>query len=228
MRGGSKAVGVLLVATLGLFHLGCGSVSGKTDAGTGGSGPTGGESGSAGTNGAAGASSVGGTAGRGTTGTGGNAGTAGTADSGAAGAAGSPGRANGAGCTDNSQCASSVCVKASSTATSGMCCDKANDPCNTCVGGYSTPVQDGTTCGDASCDSTKKISTVNTCKSGTCIVTTTNCVQQFCFYSFASPGSENQLACAASASSYCLGYAGGSNDLGCGCGASTVGDTSCP
>jgi hypothetical protein len=151
------------------------------------------------------------------------AGAPGTA--GAGGTAGAPGRSLGAGCTDDPQCASGVCVKTSSTATSGTCCDKANDVCNTCVGGYSTPVQDGTTCAAQSCDSTGKISTIHTCASGVCTATTTNCQQRWCFDAFSSG---NQIACAANTLNSCLSYAAGSNDLGCACGASPVGDPTCP
>jgi hypothetical protein len=57
----------------------------------------------------------------------------------------SPGRPNGAGCVSDSQCLSGICAKASATDTSGACCDGRPDTCNTCVGGFKTPLQDDST-----------------------------------------------------------------------------------
>lgn len=110
-----------------LVVLGCGSVSkAPSDAGS--------DSESAGGVGGVGGSGLSGSAGHGVGG-----------DSGAAGKdGGAGGRPLGAGCTDDSQCTSAVCAKAMSTDTSGICCAGRPDACNTCVGGYLTPVQDGT------------------------------------------------------------------------------------
>lgn len=80
-------------------------------------------------------------------GTGGAAGSSGGAGGvgGAAGAAGAPGRPLTAGCIDDGQCASGFCAKASGS-TSGMCCSGRPDVCNTCIGGYLTPITDGNSC----------------------------------------------------------------------------------
>lgn len=65
------------------------------------------------------------------------------------------GRPLGAGCLDDSQCTSTICGKASATDTAGMCCNGRPDTCNTCVGGYLTPVQDGTMAACATCEGGK-------------------------------------------------------------------------
>lgn len=83
------------------------------------------------------------------------------------GTGGTAGRALGAGCTADTDCVSAVCAKAKG-ATAGMCCDKANDTCNTCVGGYSVPAQDGTTCGSDTCLTGPEAISHTQCKSGVC------------------------------------------------------------
>ena len=82
----------------------------------------------------------------GTTVTFGTAGTGGAAGEGAAGSSvdGASGRPLGAGCTADTDCTSSICAKASATATAGMCCNGRPDTCSTCIGGYRTVVQDNT------------------------------------------------------------------------------------
>ena len=62
----------------------------------------------------------------------------------------------GAGCTADSQCSSGICGKAASTDTAGSCCNGRPDSCSACVGGYITPVQNGTSAGlCAQCQSGK-------------------------------------------------------------------------
>lgn len=87
----------------------------------------------------------------------------------------------GAGCTTNDQCTSSVCAKNPGDS-SGMCCDHQNDACNTCVGGYSTPLQDGTKCGGGLCDGVPPFinqiscrSTNHVCSVGSCLAVTIDC-----------------------------------------------------
>ena len=148
-------------------------------------------------------------------GAGGHDGVAGGAGvSGAAGAAGGAGgalagRPLGAGCTDDTDCGSGICAKASLTDTTGVCCDGRPDACNTCMGGYKTavndgpvacgvcehgtllPMQDGTACG-SSCAGPKMLSgfgptatyqtlAVNsTCHAGVCVPVTTDCSTMTC------------------------------------------------
>jgi hypothetical protein len=105
-------------------------------------------------------------------GTGGAAGQVTVADSGAGGAAGAPEpdggrRPLGAGCIDDTQCASGICGKASSTDTAGSCCDGRPDTCNTCVGGYITPVQDGTITTCAMCEGGKAVNLADGTACGT-------------------------------------------------------------
>ena len=178
---------VRLLSTLLVLALGCGSVSGKSDGGGGADGgiPSGGQSGAAGegvgSGGAAGQTGTGAAGAAGSVGSAGNGGGAAGA-TGAGGAAGSPGRPLGAGCTDDTQCGSDVCAKTSASATSGTCCSGKPDACNTCVGGYLTPVQDGTACGGGLCDGVapyvgqKSCTATNlVCMGGACTMTTVNC-----------------------------------------------------
>ena len=104
--------------------IGCGDVTAEL-------GPDGGAAGAGGAGGAGGAAAGGAT--------GVDAGDAGGADGGT--------RPLAAGCVDDSQCSSGICGKASSTDTAGSCCNGRPDACNTCVGGYLTPAQDGTSAG---------------------------------------------------------------------------------
>jgi hypothetical protein len=92
-----------------------------------------------------------------------------------------PLRPLGAGCTMNDQCSSNVCAKNTGDS-SGMCCDHANDACNSCVGGYSTPLQDGTKCGGGLCDGVPPFinqiscrSTNHVCSAGACLAVTIDC-----------------------------------------------------
>jgi len=57
-----------------------------------------------------------------------------------------PTRPLGSGCTENGQCGSGVCTREEG-ASAGMCCDRPNDSCNTCVGGYVVPAGDNIPCG---------------------------------------------------------------------------------
>lgn len=101
-----------------------------------------------------------------------------------------PMRPLGAGCTTDTQCASSICAKASPTATSGMCCNGRPDGCNTCVGGYVTPGADGMACGTSLCGGAKHVvpgetepqsttATWSTCHAGVCVAKTVDCTQVF-------------------------------------------------
>lgn len=85
-----------------------------------------------------------------------------------------PLRPLGAGCTTNDQCTSSVCAKNAGDS-AGMCCDHPNDECTTCVGGYNTPVLDGTKCGAGSCDTSMRHATNKVCQSGVCGETVSDC-----------------------------------------------------
>lgn len=56
-----------------------------------------------------------------------------------------PGRPLGAGCSEDMQCGSNICVAVD---VSSVCCDaRPVDACTTCVGGYATPLKDGSVCG---------------------------------------------------------------------------------
>lgn len=92
-----------------------------------------------------------------------------------------PLRPLGAGCTTNDQCTSNVCAK-NPGGSFGMCCDHPNDACNTCVGGYSTPLQDGTRCSGGLCDDVPPFinqiscrSTNHVCSAGVCLAVTIDC-----------------------------------------------------
>jgi hypothetical protein len=92
-----------------------------------------------------------------------------------------PLRPLGAGCTTSEQCASNTCAKNPGDS-SGMCCDHPNDSCNACVGGYSTPLQDGTKCGGGLCDGVPPFinqiscrSTNHVCSAGACLAVTIDC-----------------------------------------------------
>jgi hypothetical protein len=110
-----------------LLVVSCGSVTARsTDGGSGtGGDSTGGSHGGGGASGAAG----------------------GVATDGAAGTDGGAARPLGSGCTDDSQCSSAICGKASTTDTSGTCCTGRPSACSSCVGGYIAPMQDGTSVG---------------------------------------------------------------------------------
>lgn len=78
----------------------------------------------------------------------------------------------GAGCSVDAECGSGICTTAGDTGTK-TCCSGRSDTCNTCVGGYKTPVlngpvtcgvcesgmlqplQDGTACGTSTCGGTE-------------------------------------------------------------------------
>jgi hypothetical protein len=89
------------------------------------------------------------------------------------GAGGALGRANGAGCTTYDQCSSGICV-------AGTCCDGRPDECNTCVGGYKTPIKDGTACGDQkpTCDGSLRRRTA--CTRGVCGSYVEDCTVAVC------------------------------------------------
>jgi len=130
-------VGVITVVVLSCLMSGCGDVTVVTDdAGT---------AGATGTMPDAGHDVLAMKADGGFAGAGGSAGAAGTAGvGGVGGAAGTPGRPLGAGCTADSQCGSNVCV----VTDTGMCCDRRpGDACSPCVGGYVTPLKNGSLCG---------------------------------------------------------------------------------
>lgn len=70
-----------------------------------------------------------------------------------------PRRALGAGCSLDEQCGSGICV----VAETGMCCDgRPKDACSACVGGYVTPLHDGSLCGPGS-------GPPYSCQSGMCL-----------------------------------------------------------
>ncbi|HEV3059598.1 MAG TPA: hypothetical protein VGY48_15215 [Vicinamibacterales bacterium] len=140
---------------------GAGGASGSSPDGSAGRGDTVDMSGAAGTGGTGGAA-----------GTGGDGGTGGTG-----GAGGAPSRPLGAGCSADNQCGSGICVMQLDGAKA--CCDGVPDACNTCVGGYKTPLSDGTGCGGtATCDGTDR--KWNLCKSGVCTAEVVHCATALC------------------------------------------------
>ncbi len=176
------ALGVLLIVLVCALP-GCGDVTVMTDDGGvagGGGGGAGGDGGSAGhvtvmADGGAGSGGatggVGGAAGTGGS-TGGASGTTGAG--GSAGTGGSPGRPLGAGCVSDSQCGSNICDGASHA-----CCNGKADVCNACVGGYLTPVTDGTTCGTPlACVGTDR--TWHACSAGGCVQKIVQCAKAIC------------------------------------------------
>jgi hypothetical protein len=149
-----------IAIAISVLALGCGSVSAVhsdagADSGSAAGAEGGGTHGGGGTSGAAGGGGLGGTVV--TTGGGGGAGAAGGAN----------GRALGAGCTDDSQCSSGICGKASASDTSGTCCTGRPTSCSSCVGGYLTPVEDGTAVLCATCESGQAVNLADGTACGT-------------------------------------------------------------
>lgn len=126
---------------------------------------------------------------------------------GAAGTVGTEKRPLAAGCSADDQCGSGICAATSDG--SRACCTGRPDACNTCIGGYKTPIADGavtcgtcragelvallpdgTKCGE-SCGGTvlptgfgnssyTTLAMNSTCRAGVCTETVTDCAQKAC------------------------------------------------
>lgn len=92
-----------------------------------------------------------------------------------------PTRPLNAGCTSDTQCSSGFCATASGT--TGTCCTGRPDACNTCVGGYLTPVQDGYSCSpNNTC--VGDVLEMNQCRGGVCMVVSVQCAPGKCTPSY--------------------------------------------
>ena len=120
-----------------------------------------------------------------------------------------PARPLGAGCAEDSQCGSGICVSGSSGGGGGVCCNGRPSACSTCTGGYVTPKPDGSTgCGvcragklvdvvadGESCGETcggplgpgydgaltaQTVAIRSVCRAGLCVTTETDCSKKVC------------------------------------------------